>query len=344
MIRLGIVSLAVLSAMPLVATRSKAGLQKAEPRSIPATQVIEAIRLLTSYAEVGLPAADVITENRTFEGTVLAADVLTVHPGSRLILTASVGDRTDRYIFVRTLQVKGPGATITWDRVSSGTRLVAPVGKAPPGATGGGEGADGAVGPDGQIGNPGYPGRSAPTIYLVANRIEGGPIDVDLRGQDGGVGGTGQTGGDGGMGRAGARAFGILGLCRSPAGNGGNGGQGGNGGPGGEGGRGGNGGTLVLLAPQAALEKLAGFINADIRPGEGGGGGEGGIAGQGGEGGPPGRVESPCASGQAGKNGTEGNKGPGGSNGTNGQPGVFVKTALTDQQVRSLQLRGESRK
>lgn len=342
--KLPVLALMFVLLLQQIGSRSAAEIQKADAQKIPATQVLEAIRLLTTYADVGLPLEDVIKGDRTFDGTVMAANTLTFEPGGRLIFAPAVGDRTDRFVFVRTLRLAGVGGTITWDRTQSMQRSVAPVGKAPPGEIGGGEGADGKAGPDGQPGNPGYPGRSAPTIYLVANRIEGGPLEIDLRGQDGGDGGKGQTGGDGGLGRPGSRAVALLGLCRTAPGNGGNGGRAGNGGRGGEGGRGGNGGTFVLLAPEAALEKMASLMYVDIRPGKGGDGGKGGEPGQPGEAGSAGRTESPCASASPGKPGAKGEQGPEGPDGADGEPGLFVKTALTEQQIRSLQLRGEIRK
>jgi hypothetical protein len=267
--------------------------QRAEPRAIPGTHVVDAIKFLSTYADI-LPGQDTIKGVRAFDSNVLAANVLTLEPRSRLIFTSGAGDRTERYILVRTLRVPGPDSTITWDREPASQRIVAPIGKALPGAMGGRDGLDAAPGPDGLTGNSGYTGRSAPTIYLVVNRIEGGPIELDLRGQDGGEGGIGQTGGDGG--------------------------QGGNGGSGGEGGRGGNGGTLVLLAPAAELERIAAQIRVDVRPGTGGAGGPGGEPGRGGDGGTAGRA------------GQQGTSGP------DGQPGLFAKTGLTEQQIRTLQL------
>ena len=342
--KLPVLALIVAVLSQQIGSRSAAEIQKADPHRISGTQVFEAIKLLTSYAEIGLPLEDVIRGERTFDGTVMAATTLTFEPASKLIFAPAVGDRTDRFVFVRTLRLAGVGGTITWERAASIQRTVAPGGKAPPGELGGGEGGHGKDGPDGQPGNPGYPGRSAPTIYLVVNRIEGGPLEVDLRGQDGGDGGRGQTGGDGGFGRPGARGVALLGLCRQPPGDGGNGGRAGNGGRGGEGGRGGNGGTFVLLAPEAALEKMAAMMYVDIRPGKGGEPGKGGDPGDPGLPGSPGRNEAPCAAASPGKPGEKGNEGPVGPVASDGEPGIFVKTALTDHQVRSLQLRGEVRK
>lgn len=341
--KLRLFTLTLLLACLQMGSRAASEIQKADPQRIPATQVLEAVRMLSTYAEVGLPAEDVIKGDRTFDGTVMAANILTFAPGGRLILAPSVGDRTDRFVFVRTLRLAGAG-TITWDRPATMQRQVAGVGKAPPGEPGGGDGGDGKVGPDGQPGNPGYPGRSAPTVYLVVNRVEGGPLEVDLRGQEGGDGGVGQTGGDGGLGRWGSQGIASLGLCRTPPGSGGNGGAAGNGGRGGEGGRGGSGGTFVLLTPGAVLDKIATLMNVDIRPGKGGDGGKGGESGEPGEPGSPGRREPPCSAAAPGKPGAKGGEGAKGPAGAGGEPGVFVKTALTDQQVRSLQLRGEAKK
>jgi hypothetical protein len=186
-----------------IGSRSASEIDKAKALPIPATQVLEAIRHLTTYSDVGLPAQDTIKGDRYFDQTVLAANVLTFEAGSRLIFRSSVAERAERYVFARTLRSVGTGGTITWDRERS-TRRVAPmVGKAPPGNVGGAVGGGGQRGSNGLPGNPGYPGLSAPTVYLVVNRIEGGPVEVDLRGQDGGDGGKGQTGGDGGFGRPG---------------------------------------------------------------------------------------------------------------------------------------------
>lgn len=341
--KLPIVVFVCLVLAQLVGSRSASEIQKATPLSIPATQVLDAVKNLTTYADI-LPAQDTIKGDRYFDQTVVAANVLTFEPGSRVIFRASVLERADRFVFARTVRVGGSGGTITWDREPSVKRAAPPVGKAPPGNVGGGEGEDGQLGADGQPGNPGYPGLSGPTIYLVVNRIEGGPLEIDLRGQDGGDGGKGQTGGDGGFGRPGTAAMALLSLCRRSATTGGHGGSGGRGGPGGEGGRGGNGGNLVLLTPEAALERLAAMLYVDVRPGQGGKGGNGGDGGEAGEPGPAGRAESPCAPASSGKPGAKGQGGPDGSKGPDGQAGLFVKTALTEQQVRSLQLRGEARK
>jgi len=328
----------------MVGSRSAAEIQKATPIAIPATQVFEAVKTLTTYADVGLPAQDTIKGDRYFEQTVVAANVLTFEPGGRVIFRASVAERAERFVFARTLRVAAAGGTITWDREGNVRRAAPAIGKAPPGNVGGSEGHDGLRGADGQPGNPGYPGLSSPTVYLVVNRIEGGPLEIDLRGQDGGDGGKGQTGGDGGFGRAGTGAIALLSLCRRPPTNGGNGGAGGNGGRGGEGGRGGNGGTFILLTPEAMLERLAAMLYVDVRPGAGGKGGEGGEGGDAGNPGPAGRSESPCASASPGKEGDKGKDGPEGANGPDGQIGLFVKTSLTEYQARSLQLRGEARK
>lgn len=329
-------------ALQQIGSRSASEIQKASAQEIPGTQVLEAVRMLSSYAEVGLPLEDVITGDRTFDGTVMAANTITFEPGARLIFAPAVGDRTERFVFVHTLRLSSVGGTITWDRARATDRPVASVGKAPPGETGGGEGADGKAGPDGQPGNPGYPGRSAPTIYLVVNRIEGGPLEVDLRGQAGGDGGKGQTGGDGGLGRPGWHGTALLGLCRTPPGNGGSGGAAGNGGRGGEGGRGGSGGTFILMAPDAVLEKMAALMYVDVRPGPGGVGGEGGEPGRPGEPAPAGRNEPPCPATSPGNPGTTGVRGAQGPPGPDGEEGLFVKTPLTDKQVRSLQLRGRT--
>jgi hypothetical protein len=327
------------AALPLLQFQA----QRSQARDIPGTQVVEAIKFLSSYADI-LPPQDTITGVRAFEKNVLPANIINFAPASRLIFTSGGGDRTERYIFVRTLHLAAGDSFVTWDRDPTSQRLVAPIGKALPGTMGGREGQDAAPGNEGLAGNPGYPGRSAPTIYLVVNRIENGPINIDLRGQNGGDGGIGQTGCDGGLGRAGNSAIAVFGLCQSPAGSGGNGGPGGNGGGGGEGGRGGNGGTLVLLAPAAAIDAIAAQIRVDVSPGKGGSGGPGGEAGRGGEGGAAGRADSPCPSSAPGKNGDAGQRGGQGTGGPDGRPGIFVKTALTDQQVRALQLRGEVRK
>jgi hypothetical protein len=332
----------------IAAPHARSSSQQAAFRSISSSEVFEAVYLMTKYASSGFPSPDKVVGDRVFEGMVLAADTLTFMPKSRLIFTGSIGDQTRRYLLVRTLIVEGEGATpaavITWDRDSGMQRITAPVGKASPGSIGPGEGADGVPGPDGVMGNPGYPGRIAPTIFLIAHSIKGGPIAIDLRGQDGGGGGVGQIGGDGGFGRAGRPAAASFGICQAAGFPGGNGGLGGKGGTGGEGGRGGNGGAFVFLGPAKDVEVMAKAFFVDIRSGKGGEGGPGGEPGRGGEGGPPGRFDPPCPQPSAGKRGPDGIFGDPGPQGPEGQPGVFFTTGLNAEQVASLQLRPVTRK
>ncbi|MEO5898452.1 MAG: hypothetical protein ABIS06_22405 [Vicinamibacterales bacterium] len=75
--KLRIFALTLLLALLQLGSRAAGEIQKADPHRIPATQVLEAVRMLTTYAEVGLPAEDVISGDRTFDGTVMAANILT---------------------------------------------------------------------------------------------------------------------------------------------------------------------------------------------------------------------------------------------------------------------------
>jgi hypothetical protein len=302
-----------------------------------ATDVAESLKFAKTYTDLGLSSPLTIDKERIFEGPALVVDTLVFQPGSRLVFAGTTGDHNGRYIVARTIRVlPGDSPVISWDRESSINRVPPVDVKAPAGSLGGGEGADGTSGSDGQTGNPGYPGRNAPTLYIFAKRVEGGPIIVDLRGQDGGVGGQGQPGGDGGLGRAGRQAVSGVVDCRSGGGTGGNGGKGGAGGKGGPGGRGGNGGTLIVGSSIALIEKSKAIFQVNITPGKGGPGGEGGPGGNGGVAGQGASANGLCSAGVAGSPGIRGGDGGRGDAGTDGVAGLFAITKLTDQQLKAL--------
>lgn len=312
---------------------------KATPRLLEAPQVIEALKTIRTYTEIGLSSHFEVEGEKVFEGQALVADILVFKPGSRLVLSASSlgGASGDRYIVARLIKIPlGSTPTITWRRAepeSTAVSVPPPVGKASPGVVGSSDGLDGGPGADGLTGNAGYPGRSAPVVYLLAKEVAGGQVKVDLRGEDGGPGGEGQIGGNGGLGRPGHPAIpGIL-DCRAGGGNGGSGGKGGRGGNGGDGGKGGNGGTLVLLSTKRSLAAAIGVFNVEVSPGKGG---PGGNAGDGGTGGPPGQGGSGaglCSGGAAGREGERGSRGEPGLSGSLGAEGDFAATLLTDEQV-----------
>jgi hypothetical protein len=288
------------------------------------------------YTRMGLnqAAPEVIEGDRLFEDSVLVADRIVFRPGSKLVFGANIkGDRSARYIVARTIVVQpGPSPTITWFR---GSALPDPPGfttKAVPGAMGAVDGAPGAEGTTGATGNPGFPGRSAPTLYVFASRIEGGPIEVNLRGQDGGRGGAGQDGGDGGLGRAGRRAVASLIDCRSPGEDGGRGGAAGNGGQGGPGGRGGSGGLFILVTTTRSLATAKAAFSVDVAAGSGGPGGTPGKPGQPGPGGAGGATVARCMGGNPGPSGAAGQPGTNGVTGAGGAPGVLAVVDMPDAE------------
>lgn len=305
------------------------------PVTLDAPDLLRELVLVRNFTEVGLSASFEVEGERLFDGPVLAADTIIFHPGSRLVLAGERGDRESRYIVARSLKIlsgSGP-AIITWQRPPV-TDQVPPVGgAAPSGSVGGGEGSEGTLGAAGQTGNPGFPGRSGPTVFLIVGRVEGGPLKIDLRGQDGGPGGEGQRGGEGGPGRAGRAAVASIIDCRSGGENGGRGGQGGSGGKGGPGGRGGNGGTLIVMSTETTLRRLQAAVQVEITGGDGGPGGSGGKPGPGGPGGLGGSGSGFCQGGNMGPAGPTGVAGSGGDRGPDGTAGVFGQAVLTDQQL-----------
>ena len=125
MTRLLFSTFACAAAVPLLTIAApQAPSLRAQARAIPSTQAVEAVKLLSSYADV-LGAPDTVAGVRAFERDVLATDTLTLQPNSRLVFSSSSGDRTDRYIFVRTLRV-GAEALVTWDHEPISQRVVAP--------------------------------------------------------------------------------------------------------------------------------------------------------------------------------------------------------------------------
>jgi hypothetical protein len=288
------------------------------------------------YTRIGLApnTQDVIENERLFEDTVLVADRIVFRPGSRLVFGANAkGDRTARYIVARTIVIQpGLPSTITWFR---GGELPQPPGftmSAAAGSIGAVDGAPGNPGANGAVGNPGYPGRNAPALYVFASRIEGGPIRVDLSGQDGGPGGVGQEGGHGGLGRSGRRAVASLIDCRSPGGDGGRGGAAGNGGQGGPGGRGGSGGIFIVVTTARSAAAARQAFKVDVAPGAGGPGGPGGKPGLPGIGGIGGFAVQRCEGGKAGEGGAAGQPGEKGVGGSPGAAGELALVEMSDEQ------------
>jgi len=305
-------------------------------------QVLEALRFVRTYTELGLSPSYEVRDEKRFDGAVLAVEVLIFHPNSRLVLGRGVADREDRYILARKIRVLGQGPTapiITWDRDDTTQRIVPRDPPAPSGSFGGAEGADGQPGAEGRSGNSGYPGRSAPTLYVFASEFEGSSLLIDMNGQDGGAGGIGQAGGAGGPGRTGPMGISSFFDCRRGGGNGGNGGSGGNGGRGGAGGRGGNGGTVILLSTQAGLGQARAHVLVSTEAGKGGAGGEGGEPGPPGTPGLGGSGDGFCGGGAPGKVGVAGKRGERGANGDPGAPGRVAVAALPEEQLAAVRLR-----
>jgi len=301
---------------------------------VSASDILPALLEFKKSTAAGLPQSYEVIHQRTFDrGNVLAAEEIILSPGSKLILAGPYGDRREKYIVARTIKILpgSPPPVITWERLDASSILPPPAGKAPPGSYGAQEGASGGSGTDGAIGNPGFAGIAAPTFYLAVNEIIGGVVYFDLRGQDGGPGGEGQAGGDGGNGTNGNPGSSSLFDCKRGGGNGGNGGPGGKGGPGGQGGKGGDGGSLILLAADSLIGRLALQVQADVAPGLGGPGGKGGRGGLGGAQGSAGTPAPPfCGGGYA---GIPGNTGPTGPNalgsGPSGARGGVVSIPLS---------------
>lgn len=273
---------------------------------------------------------------RRVESAFLPAQSLILHPGSRLVLSSTVGPNgwlspdsagagQELYLIATSIRVLPglPPPIITWDSDSTELRLPPSSGRAQSGTNGRVEGASGTGGAAGSEGNPGFPGKNAPRLFLAAREVSGGPIYVDLSGQPGGPGGDGQAGGEGGNGQRGTSAKADIFTCRSGGGRGGDGGAAGPGGKGGPGGRGGDAGSLVLISSGETRRDLERAVVLVANGGPGGKGGRGGPPGQPGIGGPPGPANLPfCGGGTPGANGAPAKPGPDndlpGPNGTNG--------------------------
>jgi hypothetical protein len=323
-------------AAPLgVLCASTAAAQLIDSRSLPTTEVGRPAKIVNEYAYLALSSVYLVEGVRVVDDPVIAAERIVLRPGSRLVLGAGKGgDQGERYVAARVIRVEPgtPRPVLTWLR----DERPAPVPdfgvKAPSGLPGFVAGTGGGRGGDGNVGNPGVPGRSAPALYLFVAQIEGGPIDIDLRGQDGGAGGVGQDGGDGGPGSPGRRAEFVLNYCGAPAGQGGPGGDGGNGGPGGRGGRGGTGGTLVLVSTPRGSVRAQQLLNVANDGGKGGPAGIGGRAGSPGAGGEPGRPEGTCQAGQPGPKGSPGSAGGNGEPGPDGVQGGRAVSMMAEEQ------------
>jgi hypothetical protein len=306
------------------------------PRVLDEPEVIEARKLVRSYAELGLSAEFVVDGERLFDGPVLLAERIVFRPGGKLVLTPGQGGNTARYIAAHTVVAPaGESAQVIWAPSRSLLPSSPPMSvKAASGMLGPSEGDPGGRGAPGERGNPGFPGSSAPTIYFFVESVEGGSIVVNLRGQNGGAGGPGQDGGDGGPGRGGRQSLSSFFECRSGGGNGGSGGDGGKGGDGGVGGSGGNGGTFVLIAPQLNLDNVGKTFVVDVAPGIGGPGGPPGQPGGPGESGGGGGGAGFCAGGAPGARGQGGSPGQPGPDGREGSSGAYAVVGLTEHQFR----------
>jgi hypothetical protein len=315
--------------------------QLAVPEMRQAPDVLGKLVFAKGYTDVGLSPVYRIDKEVVFSGQVLAATTIEFAAGAQLKFSSNLGDLTERYIVANVIRVAaGQTPVITWLRDQPSAYPSLPPGKGQPGSSSGIDGGDGAAGAKGLTGNPGVSGRSAPTIYLVVGRVEGGAIAVDLTGQNGGEGGPGQVGGDGANGRNGTS--GVPGLidCRAGGGKGGNGGPGGAGGDGGPGGRGGNGGTFVLLTSASTLPVLARAFQVDVTPGDGGHGSGPGAGGHGGHGGQGGSGVGLCGGGPPGGDGAAGREGGPGTQGAPGLKGQYLTVPLLDSQLRALAIGG----
>lgn len=321
-------------AVPQPAAAQNAVKKVVAPQEVNSAQVSDTIRFVAQALKEGGPSPEFSVEgDKIVEGQILAVGVLTFHPGSRLIFAGATGDRSDRFIVARTIQVlSGDPPSITWKRESAPPPMTPMDGKPSPTGFSGSEGAPGLPGAPGQTGNPGYPGRSAPTVYLFAGKIEGGPILVDLRGQDGGEGGKGQSGGDGGNGGSGRPGISSPFACSAGGQNGGPGGKAGDGGKGGTGGRGGNGGSFILLSSEKSLAVAKDIFRVDVGSGIGGKEGEGGMPGTPGRGGNGGPGSTYCGGGGPGQIGGVGSPGLPGEIGDKGSQGTYSVVPMTSQQ------------
>jgi hypothetical protein len=315
----------------------------ATPVRLHLSQVSQALLVVRESATL-IGSSDrpfVIQGEYRHDWATLVADSIVFEPGSRLVFTGaktSDGDRGDRYLSARTIEVRpgSPAPVIAWSRDASPKPIPPAVGKATAGSMGGAEGSDGGPGEDGRIGNVGYPGRSAPTIYVIFGRFRGGPLVLDVRGEDGGQGGPGQTGGDGGIGRTGKAAVAGLIDCSSGGGDGGKGGKAGRGGLGGTGGPGGTGGNAIIVTTSDLLGKAINLFIVDVSPGKGGPGGQGGIPGNPGRGGEGASGVGLCRGGNRGADGPKTDvkdSGGTGKPGSPGTPGTYAVVPLSSEQL-----------
>jgi hypothetical protein len=329
---------------------------QANPAKVETLNPNIATGLAYSVRKRGLPRAkdDFTVEGETrLTVTVLSVKTITFKRGSRLILDfapnsaaqsqfySSPGASPQFYLIAEEIDVEDPEnpGTITWDpgpAVLSAPRSWAEL--ASPGLSGS-DGRAGGSGAAGAAGVAGTPGRSAPSITIIAQRIEGLP-KIMLCGQPGGKGGLGQPGGVGGRGGRGESASQNALNCSRGAGSGGPGGNGGEGGPGGIGGQGGDGGSVVFLTQNDKFDPnlLKAYTNGGIG-GDGGEGGPGGAPGPGGEGGPE---QMPWCRGGGGQGapGSRGHDGAHGTTGKDGQSGSAVVGFLDSKQLRLL-MKGE---
>lgn len=289
-------------------------------------------RPITVEGEVFIPDQAILASKILFAPDSLLVVTAAERGAGKSRLLSQCGDAI--YVIADIIVLQGE-ATITWARPEvPGVPLDR--GQAASGASGAASGESGRDGATGAPGNPGFAGLDAPTLFLVAKTIEGGPLHVNFSGQSGGRGGTGQTGGSGGNGRTGRSASQSLFDCKREPGPGGNGGDGGQGGPGGRGGDGGQGSTVVAILPDYI--DSADHLDVVVTGGLSGQGGEGGEGGREGSGGSEGAVQTAyCRSpGRAGHDGAGGSTGERGLRGEDGPDGDLFVLQFTYEDFEML--------
>jgi hypothetical protein len=223
------------------------------------------------------------------ESGVIAAQRIVFARDGKLVFTSN--SPNELYIFATEISNEDPNSlgTITWRRPRP-DRPYMPIDGAQGWNATGTDGLPGGAGDAGSDGIRGADGLKAPDLTIVALKIRG-PLQIDLRGENGEKGGDGGRGGNGGRGGVGSPASQDLFNCRRGVGRGGKGGDGGRGGSAGKGGNGGDGGSLtVIIAHEKdyprGLDALqlkaltAGGLGAEPGiPGKGGEAGEGGQRG-----------------------------------------------------------------
>jgi hypothetical protein len=322
---------------------SIAGSAFGQPKSVPASNVIQAAKDVTEAVSlIGLQKEFVVDGDTFVDSYFVGAQVIKFKPGARLIFTdKALKMRRNFVVAAKTIEMLDPSKPgfITWGRGTAAGPTVPISGQAPGGAHGPGDGDGGAAGANGATGNRGIVGGDAPNLTLFAVAFKGAPPAIDLRGEDGGKGGTGQRGGDGGVGHQGSPASAGLFDCKSGAGYGGNGGSGGVGGKGGTGGSGGAGGSVTLASLPSAFPTLLTLLRVGVAGGAGGLGGDSGAGVNGGPGGSQGAKALPYCQDEPGRRGSAGANGNFGAQGEPGPVGIqgdVFYTTLSEESFGKL--------